>query len=216
MNLPWTMRKLLLKNSFAKQDRHRDEAAIQSLLGSAKGQLKQLRGRAMRHLAGLLLIALISLTQETSADPIKDSEMQRVVADKICPSDRTPVALIIQHKVCGGDGTHSPCGSTDTDCHKRTVACGNEVTKQNQLINAYNARLRECDAGRSSGGASNSVKTAPARPDPQGGASTSDDFADRLQKAKKRSRDDEEHVKQDAARADRDVKNLIAKEKDFR
>ena len=60
---------------------------------------------------------------------------------------------------------------------------------------------------------SSNVTTAPARQDTQKAASKSDDFADRLTKAKKRNSDDEARVKKNAERADRDLHNMVAEEK---
>jgi hypothetical protein len=69
------------------------------------------------------------------------SPLRESMAKDVCP---TPPKKMVAHQedVCGGDGTHSPCGPHPTDaCSKNFGACVQQFVKDQTFLNDYNRWL---------------------------------------------------------------------------
>jgi hypothetical protein len=92
-------------------------------------------------------IIFVSLALACEAAPATEyrqldlSPLRENMKKDVCP---TPPKKMVarQQDVCGGDGTHAPCGPHPTDaCSKNYRACVNQFVEDQKFLNVYNKWL---------------------------------------------------------------------------
>jgi hypothetical protein len=138
-------------------------------------------------LAGSIAIGSAAVLLQSVAWPqemrkLDVAGLQSEMRSKICPVGKAKVSIPAQHEVCGGDGTRSPCGNDDRECHVRFVECARQFNEDRQVVIEYNNWLDTCQS-RASPKTTPSVANAPVSNIPN------TDVSSRLKAARQSAKD---------------------------
>jgi hypothetical protein len=102
-------------------------------------------------LAGSIAIGSAAVLLQSVAWPqemrkLDVAALQSEMRSKICPLGKAKVLIPAQREVCGGEGTRSPCGNDDRECHVRFVECVRQFNEDRQVVIEYNNWLDTCQS----------------------------------------------------------------------
>src|ERR1700682_2185048 len=129
----------------------------------------------------IIVIVGFGICVAAHADTIDSGQMRSAMRSNICPANPTPVDRPSQSDRCGGDGTHSPCGTggnVNKVCVETYRACVKDWIEESGLINEYNAWIANCKSN---------IKRSNTSPNQPSKSGQSDDLQDRLKAQAKKA-----------------------------